>query len=232
LLRGVPQRRRLTMGMLLLGISILLSAYAVLLGGAAWILVWPAGAYALVGVAYLARRPSVFGKADDGTLSPARAVVLAPYLSALWLIWHITRLLGKEAAHVELCRGIFIGRRLLHRELPPGMASIVDLTSEFAEPRKVVEGRQYYCFSVLDADAPPPDVLAQWADRLVDAPRPMLIHCAQGHGRTAMMASALLVRSGAVSSAEEALELVWSVRPGARPRAAQVEAVRRMPPRC
>jgi len=231
LLRRVPQRKRLTMGLLLLGVSILFAAYAVLLGGAGWTLMWPAGAFALVGVAYLARRPSVFGKADDGTLSLARSVVLAPYLSSLWLTWQITRLLGKEAAHVELCPDIFIGRRLLHQELPPGMASIVDLTSEFAEPRKVVQGRQYYSFRVLDAGAPPPEVLAQWADRLVDAPRPMLIHCAQGHGRTATMASALLVRSGAASSVEEALELVWRVRPAARPRDAQVEAVRCMPAR-
>jgi protein-tyrosine phosphatase len=41
-----------------------------------------------------------------------------------------------------------------------------------------------------------------------------LIHCAQGHGRTGLVASAVLLVSGKAQTAADAIAMVQSVRPG------------------
>src|SRR5436190_940901 len=47
-------------------------------------------------------------------------------------------------------------------------------------------------------------------------PGPMVVHCAQGHGRSAMVMAALLVRRSLAATPEEAVRRVKQARPGAR----------------
>ena len=63
------------------GASICVAA-AYRLGGAGWLMLWPAGALALVAGMSLSGRPGLFRK-PDGELVPEMIVLLAPYLAIL-----------------------------------------------------------------------------------------------------------------------------------------------------
>lgn len=52
------------------------------------------------------------------------------------------------------------------------------------------------------------------AKEILDLPKPALIHCAQGHGRTGLIAAAVLIVSGKAQSSKEAISMVKAVRPG------------------
>jgi protein-tyrosine phosphatase len=68
---------------------------------------------------------------------------------------------------------------------------------------------------ILDAAAPPLDELQAAIERVATSER-VLIHCAQGHGRTGLFAAALLLRRGLADTPEQALARVTAVRPGVR----------------
>jgi protein-tyrosine phosphatase len=81
---------------------------------------------------------------------------------------------------------------------------------------------------ILDAGAPTEsqfqtavEVVTQWRA----TGRSVLIHCAQGHGRTATIAAAVLVRLQLAADAGEALSRVRAVRPFAIPSREQKAAL-------
>ncbi len=167
----------------------------------------------------------MFGKRRTGALGPLSSVALLPYVVYTWAIWHLVRLLSREPAVDRLTDDIRIGRRLLPREVPDDVAAIIDLTCELPEPAGVMRGRVYRSIPILDGTAPPVDWLATAAIDAKALPRPVLVHCAQGHGRTGMFAIAMLLVEGTASSAAEALELLCAARPRARLNAAQHRVV-------
>ncbi len=74
----------------------------------------------------------------------------------------------------------------------------------------------------LDAVAPPLAPLraaVQWVTEQRAAGRTVLVHCAQGHGRSATVAAGVLVRMGDVASVDAAVELLRAHRPGIHLRA-------------
>ena len=53
-------------------------------------------------------------------------------------------------------------------------------------------------------------------DQLADAEGPLYVHCAAGHGRSAMLAATLLVRRGHAEDVDAAVALMQRARPGVR----------------
>jgi hypothetical protein len=128
-------------------------------------------------------------------------------------------------------------------ELPPGVGAVVDLTAEFVEPRDVVSAVSLYlCLPVLDTSMPPLDDFVWLVDQLshyyesrtaspVDESEPtaasessassadrlteqaIYVHCANGHGRSASVVAALLLRQGTVASIEAAEQYMRRHRP-------------------
>ena len=45
-------------------------------------------------------------------------------------------------------------------------------------------------------------------------PKPVLIHCAQGHGRTGLVTAAVLIAFGGIQTAGDAIAMIQAVRPG------------------
>jgi len=77
---------------------------------------------------------------------------------------------------------------------------------------------------ILDASSPSDRQLREAIDWIVarrSENRTVLIHCAQGHGRSATVAAVALCRLGEASHFDEAIALVRSSRPKARPSKAQ-----------
>lgn len=164
---------------------------------------------------------SVFGKAA-GRVPPTRKILLAPFLLLLYGTWHILRKTSVENPFVELAPGFFIGRRLVAHEYPP-VQTLVDLTAEFDE--HVPIGATLLAFPILDGAPARPDKLKEIARRIATSSEPCYLHCAQGHGRTSMIAAAVLIERGLAANVAEALAMIAKVRPGAKPNTDQRAAL-------
>ena len=200
-------------GVLFSTLSLLLAYVAFTSGGWLLLLVWPAMSFGVIGLAYLAVGHRDFGKHPDGSMTFASVAILLPYLFYLWTVWHIIRLVSREPAYNTLVDGVLIGRRLLAAELPAGTQTVVDLTSEFPEPSALRSVSNYVAAPMLDASALPPQSLADLASQIATAETPLYIHCAQGHGRTGLVAALFLLAHGDADSPDTAIEMVKSTRP-------------------
>jgi hypothetical protein len=201
-------------GILFLAVGIVLGVEAVLLGGAYWLLVWPCVSFGLVGLAYLGLGARVFGKRSNGTIAWYSVVALLPYLLLTWTTWHVVRRLSKENCYNEIVPGLFVGRRPLPGELPSGVVMIVDLTAEFPERSGVRIGREYVAAPMLDTGATTETAFKSLVERIANCKRPVYIHCAQGHGRTGMVAAAVLVGKRNCATVVEAMSKLRAARPG------------------
>lgn len=194
-------------------LAVLLVSNAATRGGFAWLLVYPAISFAVVGLAYVADRHELFGKRPDGTLAPVAVLALAPYLVYVWSIWHLVRLLSREPAISRVEDELLIGRRLLNDELPADVQTVIDLTSEFAEPRRVRSVGRYISFPILDASTRSANEIAELAASVAAQDGPTYIHCAQGHGRTGLVAAAVLLAAGNADSVDTAVSSLEKARP-------------------
>lgn len=192
--------------------------------GIGWIAAWPGASFILVGWAYGSLGPRVFGKRADGRMSPARVLPLLPYVALAWVSWAVVRLVTSEPACSQVAPGLWVSRRPVARELPPGVAIVVDLTCELWEPRSVRRAFPYTCEPMLDERFCPPDRAADLIRRLAPMAGPVVIHCAQGHGRSAALAAAVMVARGSAADLDDARRQVAAVRPRIRIRPFQLDA--------
>ena len=196
-------------------LAVLIAVVAIRNGGWFYILLWPALSFALVAVAYFGAGVVIFGKRPNGTISTSRLILLAPFLVYLTLVWHAIGCFSREPAFDQLADTVFIGRRLLSRERPSHFDHIVDLTCEFNEPL-ALRASSYISFPTLDGHFPAAETLLERVRRVADLDGTVYIHCAQGHGRTATFAIALLLQQGISTSVDNAVSYVLERRPHAR----------------
>lgn len=216
-------------GLFQVGLGLALFAFAYAVGGFGWLLAWPAFSVLFVGLGYLGLGPRVFGKrAEDGRLNGWNIALILPYFAVAWTLWQLKSRFGREPAWHEVAPGVRLGRRPLNlAELPPDTRCIVDLTSEF--PRVLADGEvRYLCLPTLDTDVASDLELAALVDAIAQEEGPLFVHCAMGHGRSATVAAALLIRRGACATVDEAVAQLVRARPGVRLHAVQRAAVTRL----
>lgn len=175
-----------------------------------WFLFYPALSFGLVSFAYLTNSVRIFGKRKDGNIGIISKIVLFPYLVYAWLIWHVVDILRREHTYDRLTPDLFIGRRT--RNVPDTVKSVVDLTCEFEEYDNLVKEKSYFSFPILDACPPHKIDFKEVLNKIAGLPKPVYIHCAEGHGRTGAVAAALLLYEGTVQGLDEAINLIQSVR--------------------
>ncbi|NNJ24934.1 tyrosine-protein phosphatase [Alienimonas chondri] len=192
-------------------------------GGLWWALLWPAAAFAGVATIYLAGRPGWFGKRSDGSRNPVAAAFFAPYTLFALAAWHAHRRLGGGGgAWDRLEENLFLSRRPMPGEFPSEMKSdeeavILDLTAEFRDPRAVSRRPGYQCRPILDAAAPDAAALGELVSVLPPpGGPPALVHCANGRGRTGLIAAAWLLSHGRATTAADAVDAVTAARPDVR----------------
>jgi len=197
-----------------------------------WILLWPAAVLLAVAIVYLAGAPRALGKRPDGTLAWWAWLAWAPLFGYMRLLHELARSLTGEPVADEVAPGVWVGRRPRRHELPPGIAIVVDLCAELPEAPGVADGRAYLAIPTLDATSPTPDQIARAVDAMLAARGPAFIHCAFGHGRSATVAAALLVRRGD-AALDDVERMLRARRPriglNAHQRRALAEAVARGP---
>jgi protein-tyrosine phosphatase len=211
----------LAMGAAFLCIAGLLGAVSSWVGGRAWFLAWPAAALLLVGAGYLWLGSWVTGKRPDGTFRWHAALLLMPYLAAAELAWYAVRVLGQDEPWRELARGLYLGRRVQHWELPARVGLVLDMTAEFVEPLEVRSGRVYLCVPTLDGAPPDVEQLAQALAKVLPFQGNVYVHCAAGYGRSAMAMAVLLVGRGIARDLDHAIELMRRERARVRLRTSQ-----------
>ena len=211
----------LAMGVLFLCIAVLFAALTGYFGGITWVLAWPAFSLVVVGLGYVWLGPQVVGKQDDGTLLWYMTLPLMPYLGVAELAWYIVRVLGGEEPWHEVARGMYLGRRVEHWELPARVRVVVDLTAEFVEPPEVRTGRRYVCVPTLDASVPEVQALADGIEAVLQTRGNVYVHCAAGHGRSAMAMAVLMVARGEARDVDDAIARMQAVRPRVKPRTTQ-----------
>jgi protein-tyrosine phosphatase len=177
-----------------------------------FLLLWPAVSFAIVSLGYLHIGPRVYGKSNRGCLSPMTQLVLLPYLLFLWATWYAVRTVTREPAFNTLTENIVIGRRLLSHELPGDIDHVIDLTCEFNEPQSL-RSLSYHSFQILDGAVPSPDQLREWVDRISKLSGNIYIHCAEGHGRTGLLAACMLMYLHHSQTPDESLRYIRSKRP-------------------
>ena len=198
----------------LLGGGLILQAAS--LQGWFWVLVWPGISFGAVGLAYLGLGPGIFGKRPDGSMAWHAIVFLLPHLAPLWLTWRLVRAVSREDCSNEVVPGVFVGRRPLAGEIPPEVTLLVDLTAEFPELRAVQAGRQYVSAPMLDTGIAQREPFAELVRQVSQWPGAVYIHCAQGHGRSGTLATAVIVAKGHCATADEAVSMLRAARPRLR----------------
>jgi hypothetical protein len=194
--------------------SLVFAASSVVYPEVRWLLLWSALSFGMVALGYAGIGPRVFGKGRDGRISLPLKILNLPYLAYTSGIWHLCRLLSREAAFNTIDDDLVIGRRLLAGEAPDGFDHYVDLTAEFEEPAPVRTRPGYRCLPILDASVPSFVELTETVEGA--AAGRTFVHCAQGHGRTGLFALALLLHRKRVQTIEEGVGLLQSLRPAVR----------------
>jgi protein-tyrosine phosphatase len=211
----------LALALLFVCVAVLFAALTGFVGGLTWILVWPAFSLIVVAFGYVYAGPWVLGKQPDGTLSWPHALLLMPYFSAAECAWYIVRVLGSEEPWHEVARGLYLGRRVQHWELPARIGLVLDMTAEFVEPVEVRTGRMYVCVPTLDASVPSVDDLIDAVTRVASFEGNIYVHCAAGHGRSAMAMALILILRGVANDLDEAVAIMRRVRPRVKLRTTQ-----------
>jgi len=145
------------------------------------------------------RAPRALGKRPDGTLAWWAWLAWAPMFGYMRMLHEAARSLTNERVADEVAPGVWVGRRPRRDELPAGIAIVVDLCAELPAAPGVVgatNGRRYLSVPSLDATSPTPAQIARAVDAVLAAEGPAFIHCAFGHGRSATVAAAVLIRRG------------------------------------
>lgn len=172
---------------------------------------WMLLSFGLVFLGYAGIGPGVLGKRKNGHIPVAMLLLHAPYHAYSWGVWFWKRLGDKSPPFQCLHEDIYIGRRIPESELPRNVTTVIDLTAEFPQKVTCVD---YVSLPILDDATPSKAGLESLTETLRDRLGGVYIHCAEGKGRTALVASILLTELGVYCDWPLALELVQRVRPG------------------
>jgi protein-tyrosine phosphatase/membrane-associated phospholipid phosphatase len=225
-------RRRRSLSLAYAAAALAFGSLAALAGGGWLWLLWPAGSLTVVSLIHLLLDGEAFGKRDDGSMPVAVRCLLGPYQFAAWLnrVWWTRRLAPADV----VIPGVLLGRLPAAADLQRlPIAAIVDVCAELPCP---TPGVAHSSVPMLDLLWPDDRQIERALAALQQAlaTGPVLVCCALGLARSALVVAAWLLRSGRTTTAGEAVALVRSARPavalGAREVAALADWQRRQPP--
>ena len=137
------------------------------------------------------------------------------YLIYVQSVWLLQISISREPAINYVNASLAVSRKLLAREVPADVKIVCDLTCEFVDPKYLRAKPRYNCHPVLDAGACSATELIDLARRLPPSnDELLLIHCANGHGRTGMFAAVWLLAHGFATTVDDAITMLRNTRPG------------------
>ncbi|KAK1647460.1 hypothetical protein QYE76_065265 [Lolium multiflorum] len=155
--------------------------------------------------------PWILGKTAAGRFPLWSALLFGPFLVLARNYAKVKRFLRKENVFDEIAQGLYLGGwPFLPNHLPPGDPSVVDCTCEL--PRSgFVKVDEYICLATWDTRAPSLSQIefaARWACDKRAQGKPVYVHCAFGHGRSACVMCAILVAMGIAETWKDAENII------------------------
>lgn len=204
--------------------SLRFASFGGVVGG---LLIWIAACSFVVASGYTSFGARVLGKRSNGDLPVVHRAVLLPFFVVTWASWHLSAL-ARERPYDRVGSGLYLGRLPRPGDLPSDVAVLVDLTAEFEVDRRLRRELEYLCLPTLDGTAPDESGCLAIVERLRVHPGPVYVHCAYGHGRSALVAAALLLARGEARTIAEAVTQLQAARPRVALTAPQRASLERM----
>jgi protein-tyrosine phosphatase len=175
------------------------------------VIVWLGADFLALSVAHAVGGHGLSGKRADGTIPWWSRVVFLPLTLVLETVWRVWRFGSREPAISRVNDWLAVGSRPRGGEGYEAFDIVVDLTAEFEDPSAIRRRTGYRAFPILDGSSPDEEALRRILRSL--AGERIFVHCAQGHGRTGLVAAALLIERGTADSAEDAVRVLQQARP-------------------
>ncbi|KAL6640804.1 hypothetical protein ACP70R_021927 [Stipagrostis hirtigluma subsp. patula] len=155
--------------------------------------------------------PWILGKNSVGRFPVWSFVLFGPFLMLARTYAMVKRFMRKEAVYDKIADGLYLGGwPFLLKHLPPGGPSVIDCTCEL--PRSsFVPKDEYLCLATWDTRAPALHQIehaARWACEKRSEGKPVYVHCAFGHGRSACVMCAILVALGIAENWKDAENII------------------------
>lgn len=154
-------------------------------------------------------------------------IFFSPTLIPIWCWWFFRQyvLLRDFLPYGLVYSNYYVGRYPLNNEtLPKDIDTIVDLTAEF--PRSADSTQKYICVPALDVCLPEPgDLLKAVYACMRTKSRYVYVHCANGHGRSALFVALIMMIEGAAKTPQEAGAYMRRNRPNIKWQPAQEEVM-------
>lgn len=178
----------------------------------AWLMLWPAISCLLVSLAYAFFGVTIFQK-TNGRLSWPAQWLLAPYRLCAW--WSSRWLTRDSAPAVEICEGLWLGRAPSQADwhLVP-VRAVLDLTAEFNSSSSFIV-RAQQSVPMLDLLAPTVAQLNHAVAVMEDLRMygPILVHCALGYSRSAIVLAAYLWKQDPELNLGQVVKMIQRARP-------------------
>lgn len=161
----------------------------------------------------------LMGKTKTGQINLILLIINLPWLLLTWAIWLLEVTVSPEDKMNRIGQtNIYLGCYPRFTKIEK-FDLIIDLTAEF--PPCKAGAKEYICLPNLDG------IKLRNTARLprLSMKQKILIHCAQGHGRSASYASLLIPQLFPTISSQEALSLILKNRPGAKPSKVQLSQI-------
>lgn len=184
-------------------------AIAYLTGGWGWLLLWPAMSLFMVGLGYFTLGTTIFQKNRHGRMSPSARFLLLPYQIGAWCSFLYFQ--RKSPNISQITPTIYLGSFPRSR-LP--VNAVLDLTAEWPKSR-FTKALHYIACPRLDLVAPTVDELTESVAALHELEQngTVLVHCALGLSRSAIVVIAYLLQQKQANAIDDAIQLVANARP-------------------
>jgi protein-tyrosine phosphatase len=178
---------------------------------------WFGADFMMVSLAYFMNWPGVFGKTEQGTLRWPSALLMAPILLTIRVVWQLQNTFVRTPLYSEIAPGLFVGRLCNLRLLPKEVSLVIDFTAEFQTPHSIRSKIPTLCVPTLDGCTPDWRKCQQAFELIGGQRRHVYVCCANGHGRSVTFVATWLGKQGVCHSAADAVKLIQAARPSAAP---------------
>ena len=170
-------------------------------------ILWLVVNFLIMTLAYALNKPSwIMGKNQKGEIAKTLLILNLPWLLFTWIIFWVQMLLSRENRVNEIISNhIYIASRPLKGFNYKPYDLIIDLTAEFLKDSV----NSYICYPNLDGMA----LSQSYKSIEIFKNKRVLVHCANGHGRSALFVAGLLVDLELVESFDEGLYTIKQCRP-------------------
>uniref|UniRef100_A0A0A9GBW5 protein-tyrosine-phosphatase n=1 Tax=Arundo donax TaxID=35708 RepID=A0A0A9GBW5_ARUDO len=155
--------------------------------------------------------PRILGKNSMGRFPLWSMILFGPFLTLARAYAIVKRFMRKESVYDKIAEGLYLGGwPFMLKHLPPGDPSVIDCTCELPRSSFVPED-QYLCLATWDTRAPAPhqiELATRWACEKRSEGKPVYVHCAFGHGRSACVMCAILVALGVAENWKDAENII------------------------